>query len=146
MRAIGVTVACVAALAMSGCAAGNGPLSDADRTAIRAADALYVKADDARDVDTMMQLIGEGVVYMPPGSQPLVGREAVRSLFKLHPWDKLTETPAEIEGRPDFAMVRGSYAATAQGKSSAGYYIEIWQKQTDGAWKITRKVWNTNTP
>jgi ketosteroid isomerase-like protein len=92
----------------------------------------------------MMQLIAESAVYMPANSQPLVGREAIRELFKSHPWEKVTETPAEIEGRADFAMVRGAYTSTVQGKPYAGYYIEVWQKQPDDAWRITRKVWNTD--
>jgi len=121
----------------------NNALTDNDREAIRTATKHYVESDEKRDADAMMQLIAESAVYMPPGSQPLVGREAIRSLFKAHPWEKLTESQAEIEGRPDFAIVRGSYTAVAQGMPSAGYYIEVWQKQPDGAWRITRKVWNT---
>jgi uncharacterized protein (TIGR02246 family) len=126
------------------CGSHGTTLADKDRDAIRAATQKYVDADDKRDADGMMQLIAESAVYMPANSQPLVGREAIRELFKSHPWEKITETPAEIEGRSDFAIVRGAYTSTVQGKPYAGFYIEVWQKQSDDTWKITRKVWNTD--
>jgi ketosteroid isomerase-like protein len=127
-----------------GCGSGSAALTDADRNDIRAADQKYVDADAKRDTDAMMSLLAEGVVFMPPGSQPLVGRESVRALFKLHPWDKLAETPAEIEGRADFAIVRGAYTGMAQGMPLSGSYVEVWQKQPDGAWRVTRKIWNSD--
>jgi uncharacterized protein (TIGR02246 family) len=126
------------------CGSQSTALADKDRDAIRAATQKYVEADDKRDADGMMELIAESAVYMPANSQPLAGREAIRTLFKSHPWDKVTESPAEIEGRADFAIVRGSYTSTVQGKQYAGSYIEVWQKQADGAWRITRKVSNTD--
>jgi len=126
------------------CGSQSAALADKDREALRAAAQKYVEADDKRDADGMMQLIAENAVYLPANSQPLVGREAIRALFKAHPWDNITETPAEIEGRADFAIVRGSYTSMVQGKPYAGFYIEVWQKQPDDAWRITRKVWNTD--
>jgi ketosteroid isomerase-like protein len=142
MRTIGLALLC--ALAAGACGSANAGLGDRDRDAIRTATQKYVESDDKRDTDGMMQLIAESAVYMPANSQPIVGREAIRALFKLHPWDKIVETPAEIEGRLDFAIVRGAYTSSVQGKPFAGYYIEVWQKQPDGAWRITRKVWNTD--
>lgn len=139
------TLLLASVLAWTTACGSHGPaLADKDRDAIRAATQKYVEADDKRDADGMMQLIAESAVYMPANSQPLVGREAIRELFKSHPWEKITETPAEIEGRADFAIVRGAYTSTVQGKPYAGYYIEVWQKQSDDTWKITRKVWNTD--
>lgn len=144
MNRFRIAVISLVAVVAGACGTRSTALTDADREAIRTASAGYVKADEVRDADAMMGIMAEGVVYMPPGSQPLVGRESVRELFKRHPWDTLAETPAEIEGRLDFAIVRGKYTGAAQGMPLSGYYIEVWQKQPDGAWKITRKVWNTD--
>ena len=82
---------------------------------------------------------------MPPSLAPLEGRRAIGELAKAHPWEHLTETPAEIDGRGDLAFVRGAWSITLNGKPVAGNYIEVWQKQPDSAWRIIRKVWNTNT-
>ena len=143
MNTLRITAVCLAAAVISACATKSTALTDADREAIRTATAGYVKADDARDADAMTAILAEGVVYLPPGSQPFVGRESIRAFFKRHPWDTLAETPAEIEGRLDFAIVRGHYTGAAQGMPLSGSYLEVWQKQQDG-WKVTGKIWNAD--
>jgi ketosteroid isomerase-like protein len=143
MRAIGLVLPFAFALTAA-CSAGNDGLSDKDREAIRAAGQKYVEADGKRDADAMMQAIGEGAYYMPSNGAPISGREAIRGFLKPHSWDKITETPAEIEGRNGLAFVRGAYTMLNQGRTLTGYYMEIWQKQPDGDWKITRKLWNSD--
>jgi uncharacterized protein (TIGR02246 family) len=137
---------CAGLFSIAACASPDTALSQADRGAIRAASQKYVEADDKRDADAMMQVIGEGAYYMPSNGAPISGREAIRGFLKPHPWDKITQTPAEIEGRDGLAFVRGSYTVLYQGQNLTGYYIEIWQKQADGAWRITRKLWNSDKP
>ena len=137
---------CAALFSIAACGSPDTALSEADRGAIRAASQKYVEADDKRDADAMMQVIGEGAYYMPSNGAPISGREAIRGFLKPHPWDKITQTPAEIEGRDGLAFVRGSYTVLYQGQNLTGYYIEIWQKQADGAWRITRKLWNSDKP
>jgi ketosteroid isomerase-like protein len=144
MRTIGLFLASALVLTLASCGSSNTGLSDSDRAAIRTASQKYVEADDKRDADGMMQAIAEGAYYMPSNGAPITGREAIRSFLKPHPWDKITEMPAEIEGREGLAFVRGSYTVKYQGQNLTGYYIEIWQKQPDGAWRTTRKLWNSD--
>jgi len=146
MRPIRYVLSCALALTALACGSNNGSLSDNDRESIRSASRKYVEADEKRDADAMMQAIGEGAYYMPSNGAPISGREAIRAFLKPHSWDKITETPAEIEGRDGLAFVRGSYTVQYQGQNLTGYYIEIWQKQPDGAWRITRKLWNSDSP
>jgi uncharacterized protein (TIGR02246 family) len=143
MRAFGLVLALAVALTAA-CSSGNSGLSDRDRDAIRAAGQKYVEADDKRDADGMMQAIAEGAYYMPSNGAPISGREAIRSFLKPHPWDKITENPEEIEGRDGLAFVRGSYTVLYQGQKLTGYYMEIWRKQDDGNWRMTRKLWNSD--
>lgn len=131
---------------LSGCASiasnsGAAKLSPADAAAIRSATQQYVAMDEARNPD-LLQLIAEDAVYMPPGAAPLEGRKAIEGLFKAHPWEDLSETPAEVDGRGDEAFARGTWSITFNGKPVAGSYIEVWQKRPNG-WQIIRKVWNT---
>jgi uncharacterized protein (TIGR02246 family) len=144
MRTIGSFLASVLVLTAAACGSSNTGLSDGDREAIRTASRKYVEADDKRDADAMMQAIAEGAYYMPSNGAPISGREAIRGFLKQHTWDKMSETPAEIEGRDGLAFVRGSYTVLYQGQNLTGYYMEIWQKQPDGAWRITRKLWNSD--
>jgi uncharacterized protein (TIGR02246 family) len=146
MKLISAALVSASLLSLVACGSRDTALSEADRDAIRAASRKYVEADDKRDADAMMQVIGEGAYYMPSNGAPISGREAIRGFLKPHPWDKITQTPAEIEGRDGLAFVRGSYTVLYQGQNLTGYYIEIWQKQADGAWRITRKLWNSDKP
>ncbi len=129
------SVGCVA------CRSGATKLPDADVAAIRSATRRYVEMDEARNA-AVLQLIAEDGVYMPPGIAPLEGRKAIEELFKAHPWEHLSETPAEVDGRGDLAFVRGAWSVTFNGKPGGGSYIEVWQKRAVG-WQIIRKVWNT---
>src|SRR5215510_2099201 len=105
MRTISRVLSCALLLAAVACGSNNPGLSDKDRDAIRAAGRKYVEADDKRDADAMMEVIGEGAYYMPSNGAPISGREAIRSFLKPHSWDKIMETPAEIEGRDGLAFV-----------------------------------------
>jgi uncharacterized protein (TIGR02246 family) len=145
MKIVRIAVAC-SVLSMAACGFRDTALSDSDRTAIRAASQKYVEADAKRDADAMMELVAEGAVYMPSSAPMIVGREAIRTFLKPHPWDKITQTPAEIEGRDGVAYERGSYTVLYQGKTFTGFYIDVWTKQPDGAWRVTRKIWNTDKP
>jgi uncharacterized protein (TIGR02246 family) len=146
MKSIRSSLVCASMLSFIACGSRDTALSEADRSAIRAASQKYVEADDKRDADAMMQVIGEGAYYMPSNGAPISGREAIRGFLKPHAWDKITETPAEIEGRDGLAFARGSYTVLYQGQKLTGYYVEIWQKQPDGVWRITRKLWNSDKP
>jgi len=144
MKLISAALVSASLLSLVACGSRDTALSEADRDAIRAASRKYVEADDKRDADAMMQVVGEGAYYMPSNGAPVSGREAIRGFLKPHPWDKVTQTPAEIEGRDGLAFVRGSYTVLYQGQTLTGNYIEIWQKQPDGVWRITRKLWNSD--
>jgi uncharacterized protein (TIGR02246 family) len=144
MRRFRIAAVCLAAGVIGACGSRDTALSDADREAIRTASASYVKADDARDADAMMGLVAEGAVYMPSASPMIVGREAIRTFLKPHTWDKITQTPAEIEGRDGVAYERGSYTVLLQGKTYTGFYLDVWVRQPDGAWRVTRKIWNSD--
>ena len=137
--------ALTAVVASVACRSAPASLSDADVAAIRSAIQRYIETDAAHNTQAWLQLVGENAVFMPPSHAPIEGRPAIGEFAKPHPWEQLSETPAEIDGRGDIAFVRGAWSAMLSGKPITGNYIEVWQKLSDGAWRIIRKVWNTNT-
>ena len=141
-RAFTLAMALIACGACAACRSGSAKLPDADVAAIRNATRQYVEMDEARDKN-LLQLIAEDATFMPPGIAPLQGRTAIENLFNAHPWEHLSETLAEVDGRGDLAFARGSWSVTFKGAPFSGSYIEVWQKRPSGAWQITRKVWNT---
>ena len=140
-----LAAALTAVIALTACRSASASLSESDLAAIRGAVQRYVETDDTHSTDATLQLVSEDAVYMPPGHAPIEGRKAIGEWAKPHPWEHLSETPAEIDGRDDLAFVRGAWSVMLNGKPITGNYIEVWQKQSDGAWRIIRKVWNTNT-
>ena len=57
----------------------------------------------------------------------------------------------EIDGSGDFAWVYGEYSMTltppdAASVDDSGKYIEIWEKQSDGVWKVTHDIFNSDLP
>jgi uncharacterized protein (TIGR02246 family) len=138
----------VVLVTLAGCQSAPAGLSDADKAAIRSASQKYVEAANAQDVDAWIQLVSESAVYMPENHAPLEGRKAAAQWFSA-PQSQgpltLSLTTAEIEGRGDVAFVRGAYSLTRNNANvGTGNFIEIWQKESDGAWRIIRDVWNTN--
>ncbi len=64
----------------------------------------------------------------------------------------MTLTSVETDGMLNIAFDRGNYSVTVQEEGMeepvtvTGKYIAILRLQPDGAWKISRLIWNENTP
>ena len=57
----------------------------------------------------------------------------------------------EIDGCGDLAWVHGEYSMTLSPADAAsvddrGKYIEIWNRQSDGIWKVTHDIFNSDLP
>jgi uncharacterized protein (TIGR02246 family) len=134
---------------LTACGSASSGLSDADKAAIRNASQKYVETVNAQNVDGWLQQVSDNAVFMPLNHAPVEGRKAIsawqnETMKSLGP-TKLALTLAEIEGRGDLAFVRGAYSTTLNGANTGtGNYVEIWQKQSDGSWRVIRDVWNTN--
>jgi uncharacterized protein (TIGR02246 family) len=138
------------AIAVAGCSSSD-DFSAADEAAIRAASERYAATTSSGDSEGWGELIAEDAVYMVPGLPVLVGRDAVVEWDSRNPPSSLELTIHEILGRDDLAVVRGSYVVRTEGASGQtmedrGKYIEVWQRQSDGAWRIARDVWNSELP
>ena len=145
MRVVFPLAAVVVSVTLAGCQSSPAGLSDTDKAAIRSASQKYVEAANAQNTDALLQQVSDNAVFMPLNHAPIEGRKAIGEwLSAPQPQGPVTLslTPAEIEGRGDVAFVRGAYVLSPSG--AAGNYIEVWQKESDGAWRIIRDVWNTN--
>ena len=58
----------------------------------------------------------------------------------------------EVHVADEWAFERGTYTVTFTPKGTmltvqdVGKYLTIYQRQADGAWKMARDIWNSNTP
>jgi uncharacterized protein (TIGR02246 family) len=135
-----------------------GRLSDADRVAVRKAVDAYRDAWLTNDPSAVMSTLTADAVLMPAHArQPIVGRSAIRA-FWFPPDGPATVVTAfdttvdEIEGSGEVAYARGSHVlqfrigaltdTAAAVQTVRGAYLMVLNRQTDGRWLISRRMWD----
>ena len=114
----------------------------------------FLAAMRANDADALIEELSDDVIFMPPGQAPAVGKSAVRA------WYEATLTEASTVGvsvrerhvvvTGDYGIEQGSYvwkvASTAGGTETEirGSFIAIWERMSDGSWKVTSDIWNSS--
>ncbi len=138
-----------------GCAAGPGPITQADRDAIAALRTAYQQSILAGDAAAMLEVYADDVVEMPPNMPLRSGKaaaEAAASADTNPPPSSFSLTSAETEGVGDLAYDRGSYSFTMsmegmpEPMADTGKYIVLLRKQADGSWLMTTTIWNSDLP
>ena len=140
-------------LVLTACRVAPPALSEADKTAIRAAtDSFVLYARARRNADSPM-LYTENASFMPPNAAIAEGRAAIQAwLGAFPPMSEFSLTPVEIDGRGDLAYVRGTYAMTIVGPDGHevgkdhGKFLEIRRRQPDGKWLIVADMYNSDLP
>ncbi len=124
--------------------------------ALRDLDAKWSAAAGAKDVDKTVSYYAESAVVMPPNASAATTKESIRRAWK----EMLTSpgaaiswkaTKVEVAKAGDIAYVSGTYEETttdASGKpvKDHGKYVEVWEKQADGTWKVVADIWNSDLP
>jgi ketosteroid isomerase-like protein len=126
-----------------------------DDPAAHQAHEAYVTAINSNDLDTLLGMLTEDVVFLAPQEPVMVGKTAVRpwlegylKAFKTH-WDKPVQ---EFVVNGEWAFERYSYTSTdtpAQGGAvveDTGWGLVIYHRDTDGKWRVARDAWGTDHP
>jgi ketosteroid isomerase-like protein len=123
---------------------------------LRDLDAKWSAAAAAKDVDKTVSYYSEDAVVMPPNAPSATTRETIRSAWKemlMTPGAAISwkTTKVEVAKSGDLAYLSGTYELAmndASGKpvNDRGKYVEVWQKQADGTWKVVADIWNSNLP
>jgi ketosteroid isomerase-like protein len=106
--------------------------------------------------DSLMVLMADDVVLMPPNEAVLKGKEAVRAwydqfLTQLRTTD-LTITDREVliggEWATELAAFSWTLAPVAGGPpvTDWGSYVQVWHREPDGRWLFARELWNSTSP
>jgi ketosteroid isomerase-like protein len=86
---------------------------------------------------------------MVPGSEPGTGPKAIQKLIAgdIALGGKLTLKTEDVVGFGDYALETGKWVGNSpDGKHlDHGPYLTLYKK-TDGAWKISRDIWNSSMP
>ena len=143
-------------LALAACQQAQDPsISDADRATIRAVadSALAIGNAATKDWTAYVQAYYTGdAIVLPPNAPLQQGAAALAAFFSSSPpMSGFRFELGEIEGAGDLAYVRGRYWLTVTPAGGAavpdsGKYIEIWRRQSAGAWRVTRDIFNSDIP
>jgi ketosteroid isomerase-like protein len=121
---------------------GPAGLSDADRTAIRQADANDMKLMNAKDWKGDVALFTDDAILLPPNGAAVQGKVAIQTWMEAFPpFSNFQEQSLEIEGQGDFAYDRGTYSMTVTPPGAApiedhGKYLTIWHSRLTGRGRL----------
>ena len=127
-----------------------------DEQAIRAADAAWLKAVQAKDVDRIVSFYADDASEFPIAEPIATGKHAIRKNWEHMlgiPGLNLTWqiTKIELSQSGDLAYVQSTYEASfedPQGGKPAiekGKAVTVWSKQGD-TWKAVADIGNTDAP
>ncbi len=116
---------------------------------------LDIEATKAYDVDGLASLWTEDIVALPPGAEPVVGKEANRKLLEAGRASsaqfetlEYEQDWQEIRVVHDFAWERGVFTGAVRPKAGGDVtryrynVLRILQRQPDGSWLVHRTIWN----
>jgi uncharacterized protein (TIGR02246 family) len=122
-----------------------------DEQAIRSLVDTWLAASKTGNLDTMLELLAEDVVFMVPGQEPF-GKEAFAAKSKGMKNIQIEGVSdiREIEVLGDWAWMRNRLTVTITPPNGErlvhfGYVLTILRKKSDGAWQIARDA-NLLTP
>jgi uncharacterized protein (TIGR02246 family) len=118
-----------------------------DEQAIRALVATWLRATREGDVDAVLGLMAEDVVFLVGGQPPMVGKhmfeQSLRTVLADHVVDSHSEID-EVTVSGDMAYCRTRLSVTITSKHGqlpiqrTGHTLSILRKGADGKWLLTR--------
>ena len=116
----------------------------ADEQAIRDVIKQWMRSSQSGDVDTVLSLMTDDVVFMTPGREPFGKKEFASQSQAMRKVKIQGEaTPVEIKVLGDWAYVRNHLnmkmtPPTGEPKTRSGYVLTIFMRQPDGRWLLAR--------
>ena len=131
-----------------------GRTSASDSSAHQAHEA-YVTAINSNNLDTLLGVLTDDVVFLSAHEAPMVGKAAVRpwleaymKAYKTH-WDKPVQ---EFVVNGEWAFERYSYTSTdtpiggGEVVTDTGWGLVLYHHDADGKWRVARDAWGPDHP
>jgi uncharacterized protein (TIGR02246 family) len=117
-----------------------------DEQAIREVHSLWIDAVNGDDIDCLLRLMADDVVFLNPGQPPLgrdgfsPGFSAAHQQARIHCISELEEVV--VVGEVAYTLSRDSLSLTpragGEAMQLAGHRITVYRKQPDGRWLLAR--------
>lgn len=126
-----------------------------EEAAIRAADAAWLAAAKAHDLEKTVNAWTEDAVIYPANAPEIHGRAAireyVRGAFRSPDFAITWKTEAiHLAAAGDLAYQLGTdqitYRAGSKLVTENNRAVVVWRKQSDGSWKAAVDIWNAGAP
>lgn len=155
VRHIGVAIVSIAVAAAAGCgnrAAGD-EFTQEDIAAIKQVTQEFSRAVTERNTDKVLSHYPENVVFMPPNSGTIRGKEWLKGYwgtrFKEGPVTMTLES-RDVAGHGPIAYENGSYTmivrdASGEESRDRGKYLFV-LRRGGGQWRYEYAIWNSDLP
>jgi uncharacterized protein (TIGR02246 family) len=128
-------------------------LSTTDEAALRQAFDMEMKAANAADAAGWAGLYTQDAIVLRPHAPAVQGRDAIQQWLATVPSiSNAKGQSVEIMGYGDLAYLRGTYSMTftipgvPTPIDERGKVLQIYRNQSDGSWKMTREIYNSDLP
>jgi ketosteroid isomerase-like protein len=131
------------------------PSNSASDAAAHGAHEAYVTAINSNNLDQLLGMLTDDVVFLSAHEPVMVGKAAVKSwleaylkAYKTH-WEKPVH---EFVVNGDWAFERYSYKSTDRPLSGGpvvedtGWGLLIYRRDADGKWRVARDAWGPDRP
>ena len=133
----------------------SGYSEQATESAAHKAHEAYTAAINSNNLDALMNMMTEDVVFLAAHAPPMVGKAEVRpwvkgyfDAFQTH-WQKTTQ---EFVVTGEWAFERYHYKSTDTPREGGepfvdtGWGLVIYHHDADGTWRVARDAFGTDTP
>ena len=156
-RSMVTTAAVTALLAVAGCERHEGNRgheaadTEAAADAIRAEEAQWNRDYAARDLDAIMRHYAADGTLIEPGSEPRIGRAAIRGGIAQMVGDpnfrlEFAGDRVEVARSGELGFSRGHFTLTISEPNTRrpatmrGTYLTVWRRQSDGSWQAVEDM------
>jgi len=138
----------LAAVFASGCGTNQTANLTAEEAAIRSADAKWLAAAKALDLEHTLPFWADDATIFPSGGSAITGKAAIRQYVAgafASPGFSITWNTDKIEvsSSGDLAYSTGTNHITFNNFVADNRAVEIWKKQPDGSWKCIVDMMST---
>ncbi len=119
------------------------------RQAIEKMSAEFVDAYNQGDIAALATSYTEDGAVLAPNQPSVRGKQAIETLFKGM-IEEIGGTASigivEMADAGDLAYAWATYSLEGGEQSDAGKFVEIYNRQADGSWKIRLTIFNSDNP